>query len=231
MARITRMQRRSFRPHPSSTFQTWQRILRGGLIKRLVPILIVIGFCLPGIPALRGIAADDKGAGNQKSGVKEAAGQPKVSIEIVNWEETQKLVAAHKGKIVVLDAWSTSCQPCMKEFPNLVKLHQKYGGKGLACMSLSCDYQGIKNKPPEFYRQRVLNFLEKQEAVFQNLLASVPAEELYEKLELASIPAVFVYGRDGKLVKRFDNEQAKSEDENFTYADVVKLVDELLKAK
>jgi hypothetical protein len=50
-------------------------------------------------------------------------------------------------------------------------------------------------------------------------------------MELASIPAVFVYGRDGKLVKRFDNEQAKSEDENFTYADVNKLVEELLKAK
>jgi thiol-disulfide isomerase/thioredoxin len=157
--------------------------------------------------------------------------KPKVSVEIVSWEETQKLVAAHKGKVVVLDAWSTSCQPCMKEFPNLVKMHQKYGGKGVACMSLSCDYQGIKNKPPEYYRERVVRFLEKQGAGFQNLLASEPAEELYEKMELASIPAVFVFGRDGKLVKRFDNEQAKTEDDNFTYDDVNKLVEELLKAK
>ena len=132
--------------------------------------------------ALRSAAANDKGAGDQKAAAKEGAVKPKVSIEIVDWEQTQKLVAAHKGKIVVLDAWSTSCQPCMKEFPNLVKLHQKYGGKGVACMSLSCDYQGIKNKPPEFYRQRVLNFLEKQGAVFQSLLASVPADELYDKI-------------------------------------------------
>jgi thiol-disulfide isomerase/thioredoxin len=201
------------------------------VIQRRIQLLFVIGFCLSGLIALHGIAADDKGAGDQKAAVKSGAGQSKVSLEIVDWDQTQKLVAAHKGKIVVLDAWSTSCQPCMKEFPNLVKLHQKYGGKGLACMSLSCDYQGIKNKPPEFYRERVLKFLEKQGAVFQNLLASVPADELYDKMELASIPAVFVYGRDGKLVKRFDNEQVKSEDENFTYADVVKLVEELMKAK
>jgi thiol-disulfide isomerase/thioredoxin len=201
------------------------------MINRLIAILLAIGLCWCGFAALHGIAADDKGAGDQKAAAKEGAGKPKVSIEIVDWEQTRKLVAAHKGKIVVLDAWSTSCQPCMKEFPNLVKLHQKYGGKELACMSLSCDYQGIKNKPPEFYRDRVLNFLEKQGAVFQNLLASVPADELYDKMELASIPAVFVYGRDGKLVKRFDNEEVKSEDENFTYADVIKLVDELMKAK
>jgi len=171
--------------------------------------------------------ADDKPV----APAKEASGKPEVTLKIVNWEETQKLVAAHKGKIVVLDAWSTSCQPCMKEFPNLVKLHQKYGGKTVACMSLSCDYQGIKNKPPEFYRERVLKFLTKQEAVFENLLANVPAEDLYEKMELASIPAVYVYGRDGKLAKRFDNEQAKTEDDNFTYEDVTKLVEELLKAK
>jgi thiol-disulfide isomerase/thioredoxin len=193
---------------------------KGVPVKNRFIVVLMSGLSLAVISALYPAAADEK-----------PAGKPKVTLQIVDWDQTQKLVAAHKGKIVVLDAWSTSCQPCMKEFPNLVKLHHKYGGKGLACMSLSCDYQGIKNKPPEFYRERVLNFLEKQGAVFQNLLASEPADELYDKMELASIPAVFVYGRDGKLVKRFDNEQVKSEEENFTYADVVKLVEELIKAK
>jgi thiol-disulfide isomerase/thioredoxin len=196
------------------------------------PILLVFAsaLCLTVVSTISEIVADDKTA-DKKSAAKEPGEKPKVSLEIVSWEETQKLVAAHKGKIVVLDAWSTSCQPCMKEFPNLVKLHQNYGGKGVACMSLSCDYQGIKNKPPEFYRERVLKFLNKVGASFQNLLATDPADELYDKMELASIPAVFVYGRDGKLAKRFDNEQAKTDDDNFTYADVTKLVEELLKAK
>ncbi len=159
------------------------------------------------------------------------AAKSKIAVQIVDWDETQKLVAAHKGKIVVLDAWSTSCPPCMKEFPNLVKLHQKYGGKEVACMSLSCDYAGIKNKPPEFYRERVEKFLSKQGAEFQNLLSSVPSEDLFEKMKLSSIPAVYVYGRDGKLVKRFDNEQAKSDADEFTYAEVTKLVEELVAKK
>jgi hypothetical protein len=99
-------------------------------------------------------------------------------------------------------------------------------------MSLACDYAGIKNKPPEYYRERVLKFLTKQGATFENLLSSVPSDELFDKkMELSSIPAVYVFGRDGKLVKRFDNEKAEKEEDNFTYADVTKLVEELVVAK
>ena len=70
-----------------------------------------------------------------------------VTLQIVDWNSIKAKIAAHKGKIVVLDAWSTSCPPCMKEFPNLVKMNARYGGKQVVCMSLSCDYAGIKNPP------------------------------------------------------------------------------------
>ncbi|MBS0266462.1 MAG: TlpA family protein disulfide reductase [Planctomycetes bacterium] len=170
-------------------------------------------------------------AGSLAAEDKPAAGKSKVAVKIASWEETLKLVAAHKGKVVVLDAWSTSCEPCKKEFPHLVEMHRKYGGKDVVCMSLACDYAGIKSKPPEFYRERVEKFLVKQEAEFQNLLSSDASDELFEKMQLSSIPAVYVFGRDGKLAKRFDNEQAQSEADNFTYQDVAKLVTELVAKK
>jgi thiol-disulfide isomerase/thioredoxin len=195
------------------------------------PAKIVVSsacLCLFVVAGVYGIAADEKSAKDES---KNNAAKSKVSLKIVDWDETLKLVAAHKGQVVVLDAWSTSCPPCMKEFPNLVKLHQKYGGKQVICMSLSCDYAGIKNKPPEFYRERVVKFLEKHDAGFQNLLASVASEELFDKMGISSIPAVYVFGPDGKLAKRFDNEQAKTEEDNFTYADVNKLVEELVQKK
>jgi thiol-disulfide isomerase/thioredoxin len=196
---------------------------------KLSKILISLAcLCLLAVVGACSIAADEKSA---KDGAKSDTAKSKVSLKIVDWEETLKLVAAHKGKIVVLDAWSTSCPPCMKEFPNLVKLHQKYGGKQVVCMSLSCDYAGIKNKPPEYYRKRVENFLDGKQADFQNLLSSVPSEELFDKMGISSIPAVYVFGPDGKLAKRFDNEQAKAEEDNFTYVDINKLVEELVAKK
>lgn len=150
-----------------------------------------------------------------------------VTLGINNWDETLALVAEHKGKVVVLDLWSTSCEPCMVEFPHLVELHKRHGDK-LVCMSASCDYAGIKSKPPETYRDRVLEFLTKQNATFQNVLLNVESDMLFAKIELASIPAVYVFAVDGKVAKRFDNDNAKS-GEDFTYTkDIVPFVEKLL---
>ena len=161
-------------------------------------------------------AADKSGAG--------------VKLQILDWDATQKLIASKKGKVVVVDAWSTSCIPCMKEFPNLVALHQQHG-KDVACVSLNLDYIGLSAKPPEFYRERVLKFLTDKKAEFDNVLSSGEADKMYENLEIPSIPAVFVYDRQGKLVKTFDSSEGSTEEEAFTYADVTALVEKLLKTK
>lgn len=156
------------------------------------------------------------------------ASKPAVTLDIKNWDETLELVAGHKGKVVVLDLWSTSCDPCMVEFPHLVELHKQHGGDKLVCLSASCDYAGIKSKPPESYRDQVLDFLTKQNATFQNVLLNVESDALFEKIELASIPAVYVFGTDGKVAKRFDNDNAKP-GEDFTYTkDIVPFVEKLL---
>lgn len=157
-----------------------------------------------------------------------AADAPKVVITPGTWKDVQTRIAAHKGKVVVVDAWATSCPSCVAEFPGLVKLH-KLHGKDVACISVSCDYQGIKSKPAEFYRERVTKFLEKQGATFENYLSTQPAEAMYSSMGIASIPAVFVYGPDGKLVKRFDNDNAGTEEEGFTYKEITELVESLLK--
>lgn len=151
-----------------------------------------------------------------------------VSLDIKNWDETLELVAQHKGKIVVLDLWSTSCDPCMVEFPHLVELHKKHSGGKLVCMSASCDYAGIKSKPPESYRDHVFEFLTSKEATFPNVLLNVESDVLFEKIDLASIPAVYVFGADGQIAKRFDNDNAKP-GEDFTYTkDIVPYVEGLL---
>ena len=157
-------------------------------------------------------AADDKPA--------------EIKLQTLSWEETQKLIASKKGKIVVVDAWSTSCVPCIKEFPNLVALHQSHAAD-VACVSLNLDYIGLKSKPPEFYRERVTKFLTKHKATFDNVLCSEEIEAVCEKLGVPSIPAVLVYDRTGKLVKTFDNSEVENEDEGFTYKEVIEFIESL----
>ena len=42
-------------------------------------------------------------------------------------EKMARLVKQNKGRVVVLDLWSTSCEPCVREFPHLVELQGKHG--------------------------------------------------------------------------------------------------------
>jgi len=146
-----------------------------------------------------------------------------VELKITDFDGIMRQVAAHHGKVVVMDAWSTQCEPCIKEFPGLVALHHKYPGR-VACISLSFDYEGLGK--PEDSREKVLAFLQQQHATFDNLLCSEPSDDLYARLKLASVPAVFVYNQQGELAKRFDSTKGK-----FTYQDVEAKVEEMTSEK
>jgi peroxiredoxin len=95
-------------------------------------------------------------------------------------------------------------------------MHQHYGSRGVACISVSVDEANRKGA--------VLTFLEKQNAKFANYLLDEEQEVWQEKFHVRAPPTVFVFDRDGRLVQRFDNEDGRS----FTYKDVEKLVTELI---
>jgi hypothetical protein len=107
-----------------------------------------------------------------------------------------------------------------------VALSEKHSRDELACISLSFDYEGIGQ--PEQQYSRVLAFLQKQKATFDNVLSRLESDALYAKLEIPSIPAVFVFDRDGQLHRRFDNRHASRDGGPFTYEQVSAAVDELL---
>ncbi len=150
------------------------------------------------------------------------------TVEISSWDQIQKRREEFRGKVVVLDVWSTYCDPCVREFPNLVALQKRFGDK-LRCISFDTDYSGAVREPAESFRKLVLAFLSKQGATgLLNVICSDPSEDFYNKIRLGGPPAVFVYDPSGKLVKRFDNSQVPKTPE-FTYQrDIVPLVEKLL---
>ncbi|GAB5444302.1 MAG: hypothetical protein Fues2KO_46510 [Fuerstiella sp.] len=171
-------------------------------------------------------AADDRPAAKAEP----EAAKKSVSVRPATWKQVQEFVASQKGKVVVLDLWSTSCLPCMVEFPELVKLQQRHKD-GLVCVSFNLDYAGIKSKPPEYYQPRVEKFLTSRKAELQNFLSTEEAVEVFDQVGINAIPAVLVYGKDGKLARRFDESLlTEGREEAFTYrADINPFVEQLLK--
>lgn len=163
------------------------------------------------------------------AGLSPRAAEP-VTLELVDHEGLVAAIAAHRGQVVVLDCWSTSCPPCVREFPKLVALAAAHQDD-VACLSLAFDYDGIG--APEDALPPVREFLESVAAHdVHNMLSREEADVMYRKLELTSVPAVFVWGPDGALAARFDDDTAdKTLGRPFTYADVAVKVRELLAAK
>ena len=151
----------------------------------------------------------------------------KASIRLVDHAGLEAEIARHAGKVIVVDFWSTSCPPCVKEFPRLVALKKTHGER-IACISFSLDYEGID--APEELLPPVEKFLDKVGAgEIVNLLSTEEADVVYRKLDLVSVPAVYVYGLDGKLAQRFDEDDAaKRLKRPFTYDDVEGVVGRLL---
>lgn len=151
---------------------------------------------------------------------------------MVDWAGVQSEVAKHAGKVVVLDVWSTACEPCMREFPHLVALQAEHP-EDVVCIAFSVDYAGIKSKPPEFYLPRVTEFLASQKAEqVSHLMSSVAADELFTEMDLDSIPAIYVFDREGKLSKRFDNRTPAEGEEGISYPkQVLPLVAELIETR
>ncbi len=152
-----------------------------------------------------------------------------ITAKIASWEQLQQFVASQKGKIVVVDIWSTWCLPCVREYPYLVALQEKFPEK-VVCVSFNINYDGSEKNPPESNGDELLDFYVKQKSNIQNFISSTPDEELYEKIKLASIPVAYVYDTNGTLKKRFDNEKKEYGKEGFSYEkNIVPLIEQMLK--
>lgn len=154
--------------------------------------------------------------------------EAKVELSVASWDEVQTKVAEQKGKVVVVDLWSTSCLPCVLELPKLAVLQRQHPDS-VVCMSVSLDYTGAAEETPESHREKVMKILKTRNMTVQNFISSTSDLDIYDKIDLASIPAVLVYDREGQLLKRFDNDMNDYGEEGFTYADhIVPLVEQTL---
>jgi len=90
-------------------------------------------------------------------------------LDLLDAEEAETLAANTTEKLRVVNFWSTTCGPCVVEFPDLVETYRRFQNRPVELITISLDPIGD--------RAKVLKFLEKQHAALSPRTARSVKEE------------------------------------------------------
>jgi thiol-disulfide isomerase/thioredoxin len=141
---------------------------------------------------------------------------PNVDLTGLRYSELVERIKALRGKVAVVDFWADYCAPCKREFPKLVQLHRKHARAGLACVSVDLD-----DTDDGAALTRVRRFLADQKADFANYQLAEKPEVWQTKLKIDGPPCVFVFNRQGELIKKLHGD--------VDYNEIEKIVVDALK--
>ena len=66
-------------------------------------------------------------------------------------------LSALRGKVVLVNLWTTWCAPCRQEMPSLERLYRRLAGRGFQVLAVSQDEEGSRAVEP-FVRELNLTF-------------------------------------------------------------------------
>jgi peroxiredoxin/TolA-binding protein len=100
-------------------------------------------------------------------------------------------LADYRGKAVVIQYWTTSCDVCTKDHELLGNLYNKYGGTELEIIGVNLDYS--RDKLVEYLKEKRLPWKQLYEkGGFDGRLAS--------ELGVVTVPLMLLIGPDGKVI-------------------------------
>ncbi len=138
-----------------------------------------------------------RGAKGKAKPVAQPAG-PAITVKYIGNDELRQLLKRDAGqKPFLVNFWATWCEPCVEEFPELVKIDQDYKARGLEFITISLDEkEELMKGVPKFLRRMksampsYLLSLDKQEEAFSIIDTDWPG----------ALPFTLLYDGNGKVV-------------------------------
>ena len=134
-----------------------------------------------------------------------------IDVKIISVEDLKDLIGKRNGMPLLINVWATWCAPCREEFPDLVKIANKYVNK--------IDVVGINVDFPEEIDSKIIPFLKRVNAGFTNYIIKVIDPEDFINLLnedwSGAIPATFIYDKDGNQLLYLIGKQSFEEFEKI----------------
>jgi thiol-disulfide isomerase/thioredoxin len=118
------------------------------------------------------------------------AAEPIAKIDIPRLEA---LINGNQGKVTIVNFWATWCPPCLKEFPDIIKLYNQYHDRGLEVVAISM------NEPEEM--EDIAAFIQDHNPPFPVYLAATLDETFYSGIGndwQGLIPLTLIFDTEGK---------------------------------
>jgi thiol-disulfide isomerase/thioredoxin len=119
-------------------------------------------------------------------------------ISLIERQDIEKIIIERSGKALLINIWATWCMPCWEEFPNLIKLSEKYKSEA-DVIGISVDYPDeIESKIKPFAKKMNVNF-----PLYVNGINDAEAfVNFFDSDWNGAIPATFIYDPGGKNVNK-----------------------------
>jgi peroxiredoxin len=95
-------------------------------------------------------------------------------------------LSGSKGKYVLLDFWESWCGYCILNIPNIKKLHQEYGPKGLKVIGVT-----VEN------RKQIEKIIERNQLTYTTIFAD---EKILDNYKVTSRPTYVLIDPSGKII-------------------------------
>ena len=103
-------------------------------------------------------------------------------------DNTQVNLEDYRGKVVLVDFWASWCTPCIRSFPWMDEMVEKYGEKGFVVIAINMDQESILATK---FLQRYPNKL---------TIAFDPQGVVAEQYEIMGLPNSFILNKKGEIV-------------------------------
>jgi cytochrome c biogenesis protein CcmG/thiol:disulfide interchange protein DsbE len=101
-------------------------------------------------------------------------------------------LSALRGRVVLVNLWTTWCPPCREEMPSMERLYQRVHDRGVELLAVSEDESGARDQVEAFVRDL--------KVTFPVLLD--PDREVGLLYGVWGYPETFVIDRQGRVVER-----------------------------
>ncbi len=117
-------------------------------------------------------------------------------LEHLDAARLRQLIHNRHGRALFNNVWATWCQPCVEEFPDIIRLSNDLRGRNI-------EFVGVSGDDFDDEITKVIPFIKKEKAGFMFYIAKLEGEDefinTFDRKWGGGIPATFTYDSHGRL--------------------------------